>query len=824
MTPLSLTLIGFGTYSTPFTIEFPTGVFLLCGKNGSGKSTLLRGISYALYGATNSTPLRHSTLSDSDPMTVSLTFTQDQKQYIVTRTEQNNQITALLKSDDIILAENEAVTPYITKLIHHTLPQYQQHYLSGISRMESLLYSTSETRTSILRTLFQTQSLYQKQQETQQLYQSAKLQLETLQNTYPTLPTAETLQEKQQSYEALLTQIETLQKETTQAESQQRQTTRLQAQYQETLSARKVLRTQKAEQEQILSQAVTAMGEAQQRENELTLLQEELTQYPQLEQLNQRIALLQKSYSTCYGTLLLQEQEYSRLTEECAQLEETLAQYNSARTKHQSNIEHSEQLLREQLKLKQLLEQFQELQQLQKNCLTEETTYQQMLSHTDELKTRWESSQKQYYLQQAAELARLYLQENTPCPVCGSTNHPHPAQPKSDVLLSYEALQTLRSTWEKSMEQTTQQQAAWQRASSSVELMQQILAKETESFRTESDSDIEEALHHRIFQIDTELQQLQELLQQGAQQEQKRLNLTARIPYLKGQITQLKAHIETDKPKYDTQKQQLENLQQQYETLASNLTYSSRTETEFVLLQKQKLLKDTLSTIDRANALIERYEQEDQILAQKQQEQMAKLDESHPLLTEKEQKQLQQNRKTLHNLQAKSGAAKLELEQLQTLVPQMESAFDAFQKAEQAYQEICLSPTLEEREQEKQLVQTLSHTEEFLSKLTDQKFKPILEDKFYLQYQPDETLRPIEALSGGERYHFALSMLLAWSMTQQEQEGLYFLEEEFQHLDESAQTRTIELLKSVSAKGCSFCILQPKQIDEKSLPHILSLS
>ena len=58
MKPIKLTMSAFGPYAKTAVVEFDNfrqnGVFLITGDTGAGKTTIFDGISFALYGISNS--------------------------------------------------------------------------------------------------------------------------------------------------------------------------------------------------------------------------------------------------------------------------------------------------------------------------------------------------------------------------------------------------------------------------------------------------------------------------------------------------------------------------------------------------------------------------------------------------------------------------------------------------------------------------------------------------------------------------------------------------------------------------------------------------
>ena len=180
MKPRILTIHAFGPYAQKTTVDFTKlerdGLFLVCGATGAGKTTIFDAIAYALFGEASGGPERRSADSfrsdyaapESETF-AELEFEHRGELYTVRRTPEYlcpkkigegmklSKRTAVLHLPDGKVLENiKEVNQKIQELIGLTRPQFAQTVMIAQGDFRKILTATSADRKAIFQKLFDT--------------------------------------------------------------------------------------------------------------------------------------------------------------------------------------------------------------------------------------------------------------------------------------------------------------------------------------------------------------------------------------------------------------------------------------------------------------------------------------------------------------------------------------------------------------------------------------------------------------------------------------------------------------------------------------------
>lgn len=178
MKPLQLTLSAFGPYAGESQVDFTrlgkSGLYLISGDTGAGKTTIFDGISFALFGQASGDSrdpsMLRSTYADPDRATfIDFTFSYKKKIYRIHRspayerpkkrgdgtTLQPARASLTLPSGKVV-AKTSEVTPFVEELLGVNRDQFAQIAMIAQGDFRKLLFADTKERQEIFRKLFHT--------------------------------------------------------------------------------------------------------------------------------------------------------------------------------------------------------------------------------------------------------------------------------------------------------------------------------------------------------------------------------------------------------------------------------------------------------------------------------------------------------------------------------------------------------------------------------------------------------------------------------------------------------------------------------------------
>lgn len=452
MRPITLEINAFGPYAGRETVDFTllgqSGLFLVAGDTGAGKTTLFDAISFALYGvATGGSKRRtgRSFRSDfakpEDDTWVELTFSHAGKVYTVRRSpeyQKPNRKTPCLPDASMTCEDGrswtkiETVTAAVEELLGLDAGQFAQVAMIAQGDFLSILRADSKTRAAIFRRIFDTQLYENVTALLKERRDGVKNACQAANERYLQLASQLSAEEADGLYEytqnsvhgELLTDaVEKL------IARDQRRSARWQS--------------QRDAQEAALSDALARLHSARTQNEgvkQLAQMQKRLAelnaQADAHQQLAQQIAVakaaqdVRRQEENC----LREEKRLAQLNEQVSQhtaqqraAQEELAKAQPVYLQSREQAKRIEELQMKQQRLSQALPLFEQCRQAQQSFASSEAVLSQRMTARREAAQRYEQLFEAYLADQAGILADT-LADGKPCPVCGATHHPAPAQ------------------------------------------------------------------------------------------------------------------------------------------------------------------------------------------------------------------------------------------------------------------------------------------------------------------------------------------------------------------------------------------------------------
>jgi exonuclease SbcC len=474
MLPTKLTMQAFGPYAEKTEVDFSRfgkhGLYLIYGNTGSGKTVLFDAISYALYDRTSSDrdakSLHSQSVSDSLKCEIDLDFEQNGKSYHVHREPARTAKAYLVcqEDPDYRFTGTQNVTTEIQKLLGLSFDQFRQVTMISQGKFRELLEIDPKKREDLLSDIFGLDSLKKFQdclnedakRASGEYLQAAHdidtcahalsahdhaddPQLEPLSRERPSadlqacLDAAASLEKlDDEDFARASSKMDSAKAAEQMANDELEQEKRRAKALDDLADARRTLEQRSDELERAKEKFASldegyAERHKQLVEREFTL-KESLGDYDSLERQRKTCSLAQarqqelgEKIDQGRANLADLNEQIGSLTDELSQAAEVAKQLGDAKTTRRD-------LERQLQRIDEALEKRASLVSLRKRLG-------EMMSEQERRQAAYENASREcqavlraYMSDMAAILAEKKLVDNEPCPVCGSTEHPRPAE------------------------------------------------------------------------------------------------------------------------------------------------------------------------------------------------------------------------------------------------------------------------------------------------------------------------------------------------------------------------------------------------------------
>ena len=660
MRPLKLTMAGFGPYAGVQTLDFEalgrSGLYLITGDTGAGKTTIFDAITFALFGEAsgeNREPgmLRSKYAKAEDPTFVELTFTYGGKQYHVRRnpdyerakargtgTTRQGAEAVLTYPDGHVVAKLKDVDKAIREIIGLTREQFSQVAMISQGDFRKLLQADTKDRQKIFRDIFGTglfvtlQNRLKEQSggvrdQRDQTYRSIQQYIGGMVCDTDSMWTSQVKKARAgelpfadvtQLLAALLREDreteEKLEEALAGAEGELEKLSVLLTQAEAAAAARKSLaRHEQAEAEQLgqvevaraaLDAALATTEEQEELGKAVARIDLLLPSYEELETKGDSLKSARTGAEAARAEHRSAQLRSDALAEEITALKAERQTLGDAAAEKEKLTAERRQLTERRETLRAFAERMEDLSAQKRLLAEKQAEYRAADAVSSELLQIFEGKNKAFLNEQAGIIA-AGLQEGSPCPVCGSVSHPHPAALSEDAPTEAE-VKKAKKAYDTAQKATEKASLAAGRQQGIVTTTEAALIKEQEQLLPGTEfSQAEETVRRFEDQLGAEITALEELLRKAERKIARKTALDAMIPEKESARGEAEARQAAAKEKIAACDASAEELEKQIGTLRQKLTYPDKltAEAEKMMLQtKLQRLKAAVTAAETALA------------------------------------------------------------------------------------------------------------------------------------------------------------------------------------------------------------------------------
>jgi len=883
MRPVKLILSAFGPYAGRVELDMEKlgtqGLYLITGDTGAGKTTIFDAITFALYGeasGSNREPaMLRSKYAEADmPTEVELTFSYRGKLYTVKRNPkydrpaqrgdklvEESAKAELTGPEGLLVTGLRDVNAAIRNILGVDRNQFSQITMIAQGDFLKLLLAGTEDRKAIFREIFKTghyQVLQERlkaesgnltrqweveksgldqyisgllcgeEEEVSRKLEKAKageMPIEEIMLLAETILAADLAEQASlKEKEAGLTQaLEQIKEQLLKAENYRKD--------QDTLAAlekdREQHQTRIIPLKEALEQAKKRHAESGDLDLQIAALENELPLYAEAEEKKRQLAEVEKNTVQLKEKIEAGEKKLAVLQQSLLDLTEEQKKLENAGVKKEKLTAEKDAAVLREAALEKLGAELAHHQELERRLTMAQSVYRKAADEADRLQQVFSKQNRAFLDDQAGVLAET-LREGEACPVCGSKDHPVPAQ-KSGEAPTEEQLEQAKEAWEKAREKASAEGLAARELKGNLDTLESTLQEQIKTlggFRSRGDAELK--LPEMLFVLRRMIRELEtEIRQEEAALERKK-EIAEILPKKEAEGKSLQETLAALRESFAGEGIRKAETEKQIQALAEKLRFPGRREAEAkrdALLEEKKALVQAVETAQGA------YENTDRVLTQlsgkilqlkNQLETVPEMDEE-ALQAEKgrlteEQEALTAAQKTLHtrisvnekaleNIRKKQ-AGLTELEHRRSWVQALSNTANGNIKGkEKVMLETYIQRAYFDRILARANVRLMAMTDGQYE-LKRRKEEDNLRSQSGLELDVIDhyngSIRSVKTLSGGESFKASLALALGLSDEVQEsasgiQLDTMFVDEGFGSLDEESLRQAINALSGLAA-------------------------
>ena len=640
MRPITLTMSAFGPYAGKTVIELDklgtNGLYLITGDTGAGKTTIFDAITYALYGEASGNTrdvnmFRSKYAEPSTPTEVELTFEYAQKIYTVKRNPEYDRPKArgegyttekanaeLHYPDGRVVTRLKEVNKAIVDIMGIDRSQFTQIAMIAQGDFLKLLLASTEDRKKIFQKIFRTQCYYQLQErlkaETSKLaveynqtggsirqyingiacHPDDVLMLEVdkakkgeLKNTEAVQLVEKLIEQDTAEQQKVLERIGELDKQKQKiaaqlAVAENRKTTEEKKEKAKENHDRETQWLKRLETEK--NEAEAHQPEVQKAVEAIAKLEAQLPEYAEMQKKQTERTGLQKALEELAQKIKTEAETAEKLARNIADLKAEQASLQNAGAAQAAQKAEKDRLAEQQKNLEALKEEYAAYQKLEADQKKAQADYAQKSEDSGQKRAEYERKNKLYLDAQAGILAET-LTEGVPCPVCGSLEHPHPAQ-KPENAPTKQELENCKAKAEEAEAATQEASSKASTCNGQVNTSRETLQAHGQKWLgTDAVEEMERLCSEKQQQTAAALQKAEQQLKEIEKQLGRKTALDQLIPQKEEELEQCKNR----RGSYETQQAgdgaKLQAAEKRLKELAEKLSYPSEAEANQALQQ-----------------------------------------------------------------------------------------------------------------------------------------------------------------------------------------------------------------------------------------------
>ena len=630
MRPIRLTMTAFGTYAGTTVLEMDKlgkgGIYLITGVTGAGKTTIFDAITFALYGEASgenrdAAMLRSKYADPKTPTEVELVFEYAGKVYTIKRnpqymgakmigkgTTKRDAGAVLTYPDGRVVNRKDDVNICIEEIMGITCEQFKQIAMIAQGDFQKLLFAPTQERMNIFSKIFNTgiYSELQKSVKSQsiELYNKCAGKRNSLKQYISGIVTAKDeplsvlvdkaktegmpIEDTTELLEKLIAQDDELNDKT--ARSQKETAKQLEsvnsdlgkiATREKTLAAiasdKDKLEKEKALSVQFkkaLDEQTEKIDETEKMSRQQATLEAELESYDALDELQKAISASQKKLSD-------EQQKINRTKQQHTALKDRI---EKDKTKLKELSDAGENLLRfsaEKEKAEQRTRKLNELGSAGRKLDSKKTEYEKLknemmkaLQKKEECSRAYEAKSTAFLSEQAGIIAES-LESGKPCPVCGSTDHPHKATLSANAPLQDDVkrAEQARAKAESDAQAKSEKCSA---AKAECRMLFDEYKKQVTELFGEDKTEISETVRSETTALQKKITELEQAITQENEKLRCKQQLEKQIPENESQLAKLQQSLELTEKECAALGSQIVQQQKQAEQMQTALRFPSK--------------------------------------------------------------------------------------------------------------------------------------------------------------------------------------------------------------------------------------------------------